>query len=174
MTSIVVDTREQYKRHLFFPREDQMTPLHTSQKMPWFPINFQKAAGMDMSSKKVLVLVLMLLLSHLACDAHSMSECCRQPARSCHLYALLCRSGSKNLGGTLTGDAAAGILTLGKRNEDEHLLQSRLNQLLQGSRNKAAGILTMGRRTEERAGDQYMDWMAQSGSIIRTPLPVLS
>ncbi|XP_034750776.1 orexin [Etheostoma cragini] len=169
-----MDTTEQYKRPFFFPREDQIPPLHTSQKMPWFPINFQKATGMDTSNKKVMVLVLMLLLSHLACDAQSMSECCRQPARSCHLYALLCRSGSKNLGGTLTGDAAAGILTLGKRRDDEHLMQSRLQQLLQGSRNQAAGILTMGKRTEERAGDWYMDWMAQSKYIVTTPLPVLS
>ncbi|XP_059203546.1 orexin [Centropristis striata] len=149
-----------------------MTALHNSQKMPWFTTNFQKAAGMDTSNRKVLVLVLMLLLSQLACDAHSMSECCRQPARSCRLYMLLCRSG-KNLGGKLTEDAAAGILTLGKRREDEHSLQSRLHQLLQGSRNPAAGILTMGKRTEESAGGQYMDWMAQSGSTITTPLPVL-
>ena len=114
----------------------------------------------------------MLLLSQLACDAHSVSECCKQPSRSCRLYVLLCRSGSKVLGGPLTEDASAGILTLGKRNEDEHRLQSRLHQLLQGSRNQAAGILTMGKRTEERAGEQYMDWMAQSGTTITAPLPV--
>ncbi|XP_037647448.1 orexin [Sebastes umbrosus] len=149
-----------------------MTPLHT--KMPWFPSNFHRAAGTDTSNRKVLVLVLMLLLSQLACDAHSMSDCCRQPARSCRLYVLLCRSGSQNFGGTLTGDAAAGILTLGKRGEDEHSLQSRLHQLLQGSRNQAAGILTMGKRTEERAGEQYMDWRPKSGSTITTLLPALS
>ncbi|XP_068435216.1 hypocretin neuropeptide precursor isoform X2 [Clinocottus analis] len=141
--------------------------------MPWFLTNFQKAAGMDASNRqKVLLLVLMLLLSQLACDAHTVSECCRQPARSCRLSAFLCRSGSQNFAaGAFPGDAAAGILTLGKRNEDEHNLQSRLHQLLQGSRNQAAGILTMGKRIAERDGEQYMDWMAQSGSTITLPLP---
>ncbi|XP_028267961.1 hypocretin neuropeptide precursor [Parambassis ranga] len=148
-----------------------MTFLHISQKMTWFPHNFKKAAGMDSSNRKVLVLVLMLLLSQLACDAHSVSECCRQPSRSCRLYVLLCRPGSKGLGGTLTGDAAAGILTLGKRGGEEHRLQTRLQQLLHGSRNQAAGILTMGKRTEERAGEQYMDWLIQSGTTMVTPLP---
>lgn len=124
------------------------------------------------TQQKVLVLVLMLLLSQLTCDAHNMSECCRQPSRSCRLYVLLCRSGTKGSEGSLTGDAAAGILTLGKRREDEHRLQSRLHQLLQGSRNQAAGILTMGKRTEERAGESYMDWMAQSVSTITTSQPV--
>lgn len=126
------------------------------------------------AQQKVLVLVLMLLLSQLACDAHRVSECCTQPSRSCRLYVLLCRSNSKYLGGPLTGDAAAGILTLGKRKEDEDRLQSRLHQLLHGSRNQAAGILTMGKRTEERAGEQYKDWMTQSGATITTLLPVLS
>ncbi|XP_038593619.1 orexin [Micropterus salmoides] len=142
--------------------------------MTWLSTNFQKAAGMDTSNRKILVLVLMLLLSQLACDAHSVSECCREPSRSCRLYVLLCRSGSNTSGRTLTGDAAAGILTLGKRKEDEERLQSRLHQLLQGSRNQAAGILTMGKRTEERSGEQYMDWMAQSRTTITTPLPDLS
>ncbi|KAJ4931748.1 hypothetical protein JOQ06_010188 [Pogonophryne albipinna] len=137
--------------------------------MPWFPSNLQKA-GMQTSNRKVLVLVVMLLLSQLACEAHSMSECCRQPAHSCRFYMFLCRPSTNNLGRPLTGDASAGILTLGKRREDEHRLQSRLHQLLQDSRNQAAGILTMGKRTEER---QFMDWMAQSGTIT-TPLPVLS
>ncbi|XP_070704335.1 hypocretin neuropeptide precursor [Pempheris klunzingeri] len=163
MTSIAVDITKQYKR----------TSDHTSQKLTWSPADLQKAAGMDTSNKKVLVLGLMLLLSQLACDAHSMSECCSQPSRSCRLYVLLCRPGSKYLGGPLTGDAAAGILTLGKRTEDGDRLQSRLHQLLHGSRNQAAGILTMGKRTEESAGEQYMDWMAQAGTIT-TPLPVLS
>ncbi|XP_026206643.1 orexin isoform X2 [Anabas testudineus] len=149
-----------------------MTSLPTSQNMKWFPTNFQKAAGMDTSNKKVLVLVLILLLSQLTCGAHNMSECCRQPSRSCRLYVLLCRSGTMGNGGSLTGDAAAGILTLGKRKEDEHRLESRLHQLLQGSRNQAAGILTMGKRTEERVREPYMDWMAQSGSTITTSLPV--
>nr|BAN16453.1 prepro-orexin [Verasper moseri] len=149
-----------------------MTPRHTNQKMPWSPVNVQKAAGMHTSNRKVLVLVLMLLLSQLTCDAHSMSDCCRQPSRSCRLYVLLCRSGSKTMGGSLTGDAAAGILTLGKRKEEDHRLHSRLHHLLQVSRNQAAGILTMGKRTEERAGEPYMDWMARSGTTITTPIPV--
>ncbi|XP_019950023.1 hypocretin neuropeptide precursor [Paralichthys olivaceus] len=148
-----------------------MTPPHTNQKMSWSSLNLQKAAGMDTSNRKVLVLVLMLLLSQLTCDAHSMSECCRQPSRSCRLYVLLCRSGSSTTGGSHTGDAAAGILTLGKRKEDEHRLHSRLHHLLQVSRNQAAGILTMGKRTEERAAELYMDWMARSGTTITTPHP---
>ncbi|TNN52779.1 Orexin [Liparis tanakae] len=138
----------------------------TSQKMPWLPANFQKAAGTDTSNRqKVLVLVLMLLLSHLACDAHGVSECCRRPARSCRLSVVLCRSHNPNVG----GDASAGILTLGKRNDDKHSLQSRLDQLLLGSRNQAAGILTMGKRIAER--EQYMDRMAQSGSTVTRPRP---
>ncbi|CAJ1076185.1 orexin isoform X2 [Xyrichtys novacula] len=141
----------------------------TRQKMMCFHSNFYKAAGMDKSKRKVLLLVWMLLLSQMACDAHSMSECCRQPSPSCRLYVLLCRTGSKTLGGPLTGDAAAGILTLGKRKEDTNRLQSRLSHLLHVSRNPAAGILTMGKRTEERSAE-YTDWMAQSGFSITTPV----
>ncbi|XP_023149838.1 orexin [Amphiprion ocellaris] len=129
--------------------------------MMWFSSNIQNAAGMETPNRKVLVLVLMLLLSQLTCDAHTVSECCRQPGRSCRLYVLLCRSGTT---GTLSRDASAGILTLGKRAEDEHRLQNRLHQLLQGSRNQAAGILTVGRRTEE--------WADRSRTPISTPLPV--
>ncbi|XP_039979668.1 orexin [Xiphias gladius] len=149
-----------------------MTLPHTNQKITWFPTNFQKAAGMDTSNRKVLVLVMMLLLSQVTSEAHSMSECCRQPSRSCRLSVLLCRSSGKPSGGTVTGDAAAGILAPGKWKEDEHRLHSWLRQVLQGSRNQAAGILTVGKRTEERAGEQYMDRMAQSGTSITTPLPV--
>uniref|UniRef100_A0A3Q3MZK7 Hypocretin neuropeptide precursor n=2 Tax=Mastacembelus armatus TaxID=205130 RepID=A0A3Q3MZK7_9TELE len=173
MCVCVVNT-EQYKGHLLFPWGDQITSLPTSQKMMWFPANFQKSAGMNTSNRKVLVLILMMLLSQLTCDAHNVSECCGQPSRSCRLYVLLCRSGSKILGGPLTGDAAAGILTMGKRREGEHHLQSRLHQLLQGSRNQAAGILTMGKRTEERARERYMDWVSHIGTIITTSPPVLS
>ncbi|KAF7668739.1 hypothetical protein LDENG_00290880 [Lucifuga dentata] len=114
----------------------------------------------------------MLLLSHLACDAHSMSKCCSQPSHSCRLSVLLCRSGGNTQGGALSRDASAGILTLGKRKGGEHRLQSRLHQLLQVSRDKAAGILTMGKRTEEVAGEKFLDWMAQSGTSITTPLLV--
>ncbi|KAM6904787.1 hypocretin neuropeptide precursor [Xenentodon cancila] len=138
--------------------------------MTWNSTSVHKAAEMDTANRKALVVVLMLLLSQLDCDAQSVSECCRQPSRSCRLYVLLCRSGNKSLGETLTGDASAGILTLGKRDEDEHRLHSRLHQLLHGSRNQAAGILTMGKRTEEMAGDQYMDWLAQSRATMVTPL----
>ncbi|KAG7505377.1 orexin [Solea senegalensis] len=127
---------------------------------------------MDTNNRKLLVLVLMSLASHLTCEAHSVSECCRQPSRSCRLYVLLCRSGTNALGGTLAGDAAAGILTLGKRGEEDHRLHSRLNHLLQVSRNQAAGILTMGKRMEEKVGEQYMDWVARSGATITTPLPL--
>ncbi|XP_024920039.1 hypocretin neuropeptide precursor isoform X2 [Cynoglossus semilaevis] len=139
--------------------------------MPW-SVYVQRTARMDTSNKKVLVLVLMLLLSQLTCEANSMTECCRQTSRSCRLYILLCRSGGSFVSGALTGDAAAGILTLGKRGEDDHRLHSRLHQLLQGSRNQAAGILTMGKRTEEKAVEQYMDWAARSESTITTPLPL--
>ncbi|XP_017284949.1 orexin [Kryptolebias marmoratus] len=131
-----------------------MTPLRKSLKMTWNHTDIQRAAGMDTFHRKALVFLLMLLLSQLECDAQSVSECCRQPPRSCRLHALLCRSGSRSMGGTVVEDAAAGILTLGKRNEDEYRLQSRLHQLLHGSRNQAAGILTMGRRTSETAGEQ--------------------
>ncbi|XP_029997733.1 hypocretin neuropeptide precursor [Sphaeramia orbicularis] len=144
-----------------------MTSLFTSHK--WFLTDLQKAAGMDSSNRKALALLLMLLLSHVACDAHTVAECCSQPSRSCRLYVLLCRSGNR---GTLTGDAAAGILTLGKRLEDEHRLQSRLHQLLHGSKNQAAGILTMGKRTEEGVGEQESDWTMQAGNTITTSLPV--
>ncbi|KAM3597631.1 uncharacterized protein V6R79_007157 [Siganus canaliculatus] len=141
--------------------------------MTWLSVNFQKATGMDTSNRKVLLLGLMLLLSQLTCDAHSVSECCRQTSRSCRLYVLLCRTSSKSPGGPLTGDASAGILTLGKRRDGDRL-QSRLHQLLHVSKNQAAGILTMGKRTEERSGEQYMDWIARLGATITTPLPVLS
>lgn len=115
--------------------------------------------------QKVLVLLFTLLLSQLACDAHSVSECCRQPSRSCRLYVLLCRPGSNPPGGPLPGDAAAGILTLGKRREDEESFQSRLHLLLHGSRNQAAGILTMGRRTEEAAGEAFMERTSRTTSL---------
>ncbi|XP_071401476.1 hypocretin neuropeptide precursor [Centroberyx affinis] len=136
--------------------------------MKWFSAKFQRDAGIQMSNRKLLLLVLMLLVSHLACDAHSVSECCRQ-SRSCRLYVLLCRSGPGASGGPFTGDAAAGILTLGKRKGEEHRFQSRLHQMLQGSKNQAAGILTMGKRTAEGAGEQYMSW---SGAAFTTSLPV--
>lgn len=125
-----------------------------------------------LAQQKHLVLVLMLLLSHLACEAHSVSECCRQPSQSCRLHVLLCRSGNGMPGGALSRDAAAGILTMGKRNGQEHRLQSRLHQLLQGSRNQAAGILTMGKRTEELSGETFVDLMAKSETTSAKPLSI--
>ncbi|KAL0992778.1 hypothetical protein UPYG_G00098270 [Umbra pygmaea] len=105
------------------------------------------------STKKLKVLLLLLLVSDLACDAEEVASCCRLKSRPCPLYVLLCRTGNGTGGrGTLTDDAAAGILTVGKRKDtDEHRFQSRLNQLLNGSRNQAAGILTMGKRTDYTA-----------------------
>ncbi|XP_036795562.1 orexin [Oncorhynchus mykiss] len=114
------------------------------------------APGMDTAcstTKKLKVLILLLLVSHLACDAQGVANCCKQKSHSCRLYVLLCRSGNgMGTRGPLTDDAATGILTLGKRKEtDERRFQNRLNQLLHGSRNQAAGILTMGKRTEDTA-----------------------
>ncbi|CAG5898028.1 unnamed protein product [Menidia menidia] len=140
--------------------------------MMWYHTNFQKTTGKDAGNRKAMVLGFMLLLSRLDCDAQSVSECCRQPARSCRLQVLLCRTGHQGPGGTHTGDASAGILTLGKRNEDEQRLESRLHQLLHGSRNQAAGILTMGRRSGGGAGEPYVDWLARSKTTMVTPLPV--
>ncbi|XP_067088844.1 orexin [Osmerus mordax] len=118
----------------------------------WFsPMKLQTtvATGVEPPpTRKLKLLLLVLLVSHLACDAQDISECCRQNHRTCRLYVLLCRPGS-GARGVLVGDAAAGILTLGKRNGEEQRFQSRLNQLLHGSRNQAAGILTMGKRTAE-------------------------
>lgn len=117
--------------------------------------------------------MLLLLVSPLACDAHRVSQCCSllppPPQRSCRLYVLLCRHGSQAAapGGS---DAAAGILTLGKRGPpgEEQRLQSRLQQLLHGSRNQAAGILTVGRRTAEQ---QRLARRRRSDASSSTPLP---
>ncbi|XP_072298246.1 hypocretin neuropeptide precursor [Eucyclogobius newberryi] len=114
---------------------------------------------MDTTNGKAMLLVLLLLLSESSSGSNPVSECCRRPSPSCRLYLLLCRPA-----GLRAGDAAAGILTLGKRSEEEYSLQSRLDQLLHGQRNQAAGILTMGKRTVER------DWMGQAE--ISTTLPV--
>ncbi|XP_023205303.1 orexin isoform X1 [Xiphophorus maculatus] len=127
--------------------------------MTWYTTNFHNTAEMDTPNRvrpfrKTVVFMLILLLAQLGCSTQSVSECCRQPAQSCRLQVLLCRSGKKSIGGTIAGDAAAGILTLGKRNEDELHLQSRLHQLLHGRKNQAAGILTMGKRTAQRDREQ--------------------
>uniref|UniRef100_A0A3B4A8J1 Hypocretin neuropeptide precursor n=1 Tax=Periophthalmus magnuspinnatus TaxID=409849 RepID=A0A3B4A8J1_9GOBI len=95
--------------------------------------------------QKAVLVVLLLLLSKSTSGANPMSECCRHPSPSCRLYLLLCGPA-----GLKAGDAAAGILTLGKRSEEEFRLQNRLNHLLHGQRNQAAGILTMGKRIERK------------------------
>ncbi|XP_077415920.1 hypocretin neuropeptide precursor isoform X2 [Vanacampus margaritifer] len=130
------------------PYKSKMTPWKSSQKMTWFNTKLKMLPESNACNKKVSVVVLALvLLSHEAvCDAHSLSaECCRHPSRACRLHLLLCRSGGV---GREPADASAGILTLGKRTEDDGAFNSRLQQLLHGSRNHAAGILTMGRRAQ--------------------------
>lgn len=103
------------------------------------------------SKQKVQVFLFLALLVHLACDAEGTTSCCTRKPRPCSLYELLCRRGDGNgtvQGVRFPGNAAAGILTLGKRKTGERRLQNRLQQLLHGSRNQAAGILTMGKRME--------------------------
>ncbi|XP_061604199.1 orexin isoform X2 [Phyllopteryx taeniolatus] len=120
--------------------------------MTWFTPELKMLARSNTSNKKVLVVVLVLvLLPHeVRCDPHSVpSECCRQQMRACHLHLLLCRPGAVGAG---PADASAGILTLGKRTEDDRVFNSRLQQLLHESRNHAAGILTMGRRAQSLWG----------------------
>ncbi|CAL1587756.1 unnamed protein product [Knipowitschia caucasica] len=108
-----------------------------------------------------MLLVMLLLLSEPSCGSSPVHECCRHPSPSCRLILLLCGPAGLRSAG---GDAAAGILTLGKRSEEEFSLQSRLNHLLHGQGNQAAGILTMGKRTVLR------DWVGRAD--ISTTLPV--
>ncbi|XP_061702460.1 orexin [Syngnathoides biaculeatus] len=123
--------------------------------MRWFTPELKMLPGSNASNKqKVLVVALVLLpvlLPHeVRCDPPSVpSECCIQPTRACRLHLLLCRPSSVSAG---PADAAAGILTLGKRTEDDRVFNSRLQQLLHESRNRAAGILTVGRRTQSLWG----------------------
>ncbi|XP_068606566.1 hypocretin neuropeptide precursor [Brachionichthys hirsutus] len=139
--------------------------------MTWFHANSPRDSRMP--QRKLLPLVVMLLLSPVACDDRTVSECCCQSPRSCRLYVLLCHSDRNASGPPLTGDAAAGILTLGKRREEEDHLQSRLHLLLNGSRNQAAGILTMGKRTGKRDGERrHMERMSRWRSS--APLAVSS
>ncbi|XP_051572484.1 hypocretin neuropeptide precursor-like [Myxocyprinus asiaticus] len=82
----------------------------------------------------------MALLAHLARDAEGIATCCSRGSKSCRLYKLLCSVERRNdisiVGhiGRLNNDAAAGILTLGKRKVDERRVQDSLQQLLQGSK----------------------------------------
>ncbi|XP_056608213.1 orexin [Triplophysa dalaica] len=106
---------------------------------------------MDSTGKKFQLLLLIALLAHLAREAGGVATCCARGSRSCKLYDLLCRAGLRNdtYFTRFNNDAAAGILTLGKRKVGERRVQDRLQQLLHGSRNQAAGILTMGKRFGE-------------------------
>ncbi|XP_057716672.1 orexin [Corythoichthys intestinalis] len=117
--------------------------------MMWIDPKLKMLASSDLSYKQnvsVLLLVLVLLSHEVRCDTKTVSsECCRQPTRTCRLHLLLCRPGGVADG---LADASAGILTLGKRTEDEGAFNNRLQRLLHGSRNHATGILTMGRRAQ--------------------------
>ncbi|XP_051570654.1 orexin [Myxocyprinus asiaticus] len=117
---------------------------------------------MDCTAKRVQLLLLMVFVAHLARDAEGVATCCLRGSRSCRLYDLLCRAGRWNDTsildhiGRLNNDAAAGILTLGKRKVGERRIQDRLQQLLHGSRNQAAGILTMGKRFDKDNGHRSL------------------
>ncbi|KAL7860656.1 hypothetical protein AOLI_G00170050 [Acnodon oligacanthus] len=109
---------------------------------------------MTISTAKVLLfLVLFAQVMH---ASEGMASCCERRPRACGLYGLLCRTGADNSTDVksvrVSSDAAAGILTLGKRKAAESRYQDRLQHLLHGARNQAAGILTMGRRSEEGEG----------------------
>lgn len=98
-------------------------------------------------------------MTQLTCDAEAITSCCTRKPHPCALYELLCRAGHRNLTdpvgklGRLGSDAAAGILTLGKRKATETRYQDRLQHLLHSTRNQAAGILTMGKRGAEGSTD---------------------
>nr|XP_057905721.1 orexin [Doryrhamphus excisus] len=143
----------------------QMRASCRPQKMRWF------TPKLHSSNKKVLVLLLLLLHSQASlCDAHTVSsECCRQPSRPCRLHLFLCRSGGTAT--VVSGDASAGILTLGKRTQDEPTFQSRLQQLLHESTDRSAGILTMGRRAQPGVKGHYAA-LAPPSYVTVTPLPV--
>ena len=111
--------------------------------------------------QKVQMLLCLALLIHLACDAEGLTSCCTRKPKPCGLYELLCRRGNGTVqGGRFPGNAAMGILTLGKRKTGERRIQNRLQQLLHGSRNQAAGILTMGKRM----GSTQIDGMLNDSS----------
>nr|XP_055050223.1 orexin [Misgurnus anguillicaudatus] len=127
---------------------------------------------MDCTAKKVHLLFLVVLLVQVAREAEGVATCCARGSRSCKLYELLCRAGRRNdtyiVGhiGRFNNDAAAGILTLGKRKVGERRVQDRLQQLLHGSRNQAAGILTMGKRFE---GDGHTP-LVHAGATTSSPV----
>ncbi|KAG7459693.1 hypothetical protein MATL_G00213360 [Megalops atlanticus] len=95
------------------------------------------------TAKKLLWLALLLL--RLAHGVQSMPGCCLYRACPCPPGVPPCCAGASYEGTTLS------ILTLAKRKIGERRLQSRLLQLLHGSRDQAAGILTVGRRAEASA-----------------------
>ncbi|XP_066497759.1 orexin [Hoplias malabaricus] len=113
----------------------------------------QSGSVQRMAISTAKTLLLLTLLAHVCQVAQGVSGCCRRRPRACGLYGLLCHVGPGNVtetkSGRLSSDAAAGILTLGKRKSTESRYQDRLQHLLQGTRNQAAGILTMGRRDED-------------------------
>lgn len=105
--------------------------------------------------QKAQLVLFLALMTQLTCDAHAVANCCTRKPHTCTLYELLCRAGFRDLTdpngklGWLSSDAAAGILTLGKRKATETRYQDRLQHLLHSSRNQAGGILTMGKRGVE-------------------------
>ncbi|KAK2829591.1 hypothetical protein Q7C36_017581 [Tachysurus vachellii] len=108
------------------------------------------------STKKVQLVLFLALMIQLSCDTEAMTSCCTLKPHRCTLYELLCRARHRGDDPTdpdgklsrLSSDAAAGILTLGKRKATETRYQDRLQHFLHSSRNQAAGILTMGKRLE--------------------------
>ncbi|KAI7803521.1 orexin precursor [Triplophysa rosa] len=100
-------------------------------------------------AKNCLKFQLLLLIALLAREAGGVATCCARGSRS-----------------RLNNDAAAGILTLGKRKVGERRVQARLQQLLHGSRNQAAGILTMGKRF----GDDEHRSLLHAGVTASTPV----
>ncbi|XP_026772850.2 orexin [Pangasianodon hypophthalmus] len=115
----------------------------------------QRRAMRPLGASSAKLVLFLALMTQLTCDADAMTSCCTRKPHPCSLYELLCRAGHRNLTdpdgklGRLSSDAAAGILTLGKRKATESRYQDRLQHLLHSSRNQAAGILTMGKRGAE-------------------------
>ncbi|XP_053471493.1 orexin [Ictalurus furcatus] len=112
----------------------------------------QRGAMRPLGASSAKLVLFLAVMTQLTCDTEAMTSCCTRKPHPCPLHELLCRTGHRNLTdldgklGRLSSDAAAGILTLGKRNAPETRYQDRLQHLLHSSRNQAAGILTMGKR----------------------------
>ncbi|XP_072549125.1 hypocretin neuropeptide precursor [Salminus brasiliensis] len=126
-----------------------------------------KPSGADrhMAISSAKVLLFLALLAQVSRAAEGVSGCCARRPRACGLYGLLCNAtDAKPV--RVSSDAAAGILTLGKRKAAESRYQDRLQHLLHGARNQAAGILTMGRRDEE-GGARFPPGM---GTTVHAPV----